>query len=154
MKKQLLSLFKKPRTQTPNQSSIEGMSTRMDQEYLRILYDLMILASFNKADYKLADVKMMNQVLKKLSIEHLNKSWLIKRVQLHQEVKMSLDDIFNGMEKGLSLKQQETIIQATLIITRTDSQISAKNLELLVNLGKLFNWEAADLKQFIQETLD
>ena len=130
------------------------MRTRMDQEYLRILYDLMILASFNKADYKLADVKMMNQVLKKLSIEHLNKSWLIKRVQLHQEVKMSLDDIFNGMEKGLSLKQQETIIQATLIITRTDSQISAKNLELLVNLGKLFNWEAADLKQFIQETLD
>ena len=114
----------------------------------------MILASFNKADYKLADVNMMNQVLKKLSIEHLNKSWLIKRVQLHQEVKMSLDDIFNGMEKGLSLKQQETIIQATLIITRTDSQISAKNLELLVNLGKLFNWEAADLKQFIQETLD
>lgn len=154
MKKQLLSLFKKPRTQTPNQSSIEGMRARMDQEYLRILYDLMILASFNKADYKLADVKMMNQVLKKLSIEHLNKSWLIKRVQLHQEVKMSLDDIFNGMEKGLSLKQQETIIQATLIITRTDSQISAKNLELLVNLGKLFNWEAADLKQFIQETLD
>ena len=154
MKKQLLSLFKKPRTQTPNQSSIEGMRNRMDQEYLRILYDLMILASFNKADYKLADVKMMNQVLKKLSIEHLNKSWLIKRVQLHQEVKMSLEDIFNGMEKGLSLKQQETIIQATLIITRTDNQISAKNLELLVNLGKLFNWEAADLKQFIQETLD
>ena len=126
----------------------------MDEEYLRILYDLMILASFNKADYKLADVKMMNQVLKKLSIAHLNKSWLINRVQLHQEVKMSLEDIFNGLEKGLSLKQQETIIQATLIITRTDSQISAKNLELLINLGKLFNWEAADLKQFIQETLD
>ena len=126
----------------------------MDEEYLRILYDLMILASFNKADYKLADVKMMNQVLKKLSIAHLNKSWLINRVQLHQEVKMSLEDIFNGLEKGLSLKQQETIIQATLIITRTDSQISAKNLELLINLGKLFNWEAANLKQFIQETLD
>ncbi len=154
MKKQLLTFFKKPSTQTPNQLSVDGIRTRMDEEYLRILYDLMILASFNKADYKLADVKMMNQVLKKLSIAHLNKSWLINRVQLHQEVKMSLENIFNGLEKGLSLKQQETIIQATLIITRTDSQISAKNLELLINLGKLFNWEAADLKQFIQETLD
>ena len=134
MKKLITTIFRGPSDKDLSDKSILNNTGRLRQEFVRILYDVMILASFNKDSFELVDVKLMNTVLNELSMENLNKDWLLKRIMLHQNNKFDLDGILNDFKDHLSQKQQELLIEAALIITRTDQVISDKNLKLLVSL--------------------
>jgi hypothetical protein len=133
--------------------SILNNSDRLKQEFVRMLYDVMILASFNKDSFEIVDVKLMNNVLKELSMENLNKDWLLNRILVHQNQTLSLSEILNDFKAHLSKDQQELLVSAALIITRTDNRISEKNLQLLLELGQCFKWEASRLKAFITKAL-
>lgn len=113
----------------------------------------MILASFNKDTFEIIDIKLMNKVLKQLSIGNLNKEWLLNRIMIHQNQPLKLEDILLDFSKHMSIEQQELVVQAALIITRTDRSISEKNLQLLIGLGKIFDWEPSILKAFITKAL-
>ncbi len=153
MKKLITTIFRGPSDKDLSDKSILNNTGRLRQEFVRILYDVMILASFNKDSFELVDVKLMNTVLNELSMENLNKDWLLKRIMLHQNNKFDLDGILNDFKDHLSQKQKELLIEAALIITRTDQVISDKNLKLLVSLGQKFEWDASRLKAFITKAL-
>ena len=153
LKKLIHTLFKNSGSRTPSAPSIFNNSDRLQQEFVRILYDVMILASFNKDTFEIVDIKLMNKVLKQLSMENLNKEWLLNRIMIHQNQPLKLEDILLDFSKHMSLEQQELVVQAALIITRTDRSISEKNLQLLIGLGKIFDWEPSILKAFITKAL-
>jgi hypothetical protein len=153
LKKLITTIFRGPSDKDLSDKSILNNTGRLRQEFVRILYDVMILASFNKDSFEIVDVKLMNTVLNELSMENLNKDWLLKRIMLHQNSNFDLDGILNDFKDHLSQKQQELLIEAALIITRTDQVISDKNLKLLVSLGQKFEWDASRLKAFITKAL-
>jgi hypothetical protein len=153
LKKLITTIFRGPSDKDLSDKSILNNTGRLRQEFVRILYDVMILASFNKDSFEIVDVKLMNTVLNELSMENLNKDWLLKRIMLHQNNNFDLDGILNDFKDHLSQKQQELLIEAALIITRTDQVISDKNLKLLVSLGQKFEWDASRLKAFITKAL-
>ena len=62
-----------------------SVNPRLKEEFIRILYDVMIIASFNKENVEDVDIQLMNQVLFNLSLDNLNQRWLRNRIMLHKE---------------------------------------------------------------------
>lgn len=153
MKKLINTIFRHSESKIHSEKSILNNSDRLQEEFLRILYDVMILASFNKDTFELVDVKLMNKVLKELSMKNLNKEWLLNRIMIHQDQKLNLEEILQNFSDHMSLDQQKLVVNAALIITRTDRSISEKNLKLLIQLGQIFQWEPSSLKAFITKAL-
>ena len=98
MKKLITTIFRGPSDKDLSDKSILNNTGRLRQEFVRILYDVMILASFNKDSFEIVDVKLMNTVLNELSMENLNKDWLLKRIMLHQNSNFDLDGILNDFK--------------------------------------------------------
>ena len=126
-----------------------SVNPRLREEFIRILYDVMIIASFNKENVEHVDIQLMNRVLFNLSLDNLNQKWLKHRIMLHREEEISLDAVFGEFGSHLSEEQQNLVMKVCLLITRTEQTLSEANLTLLMDLSAYFSWQPSQLMDFI-----